>query len=155
MAAGTVLMYDFVAKYLLGGSIDLNTDTVKLALVTSSYTPDQVNHDLWADVSANEITGGGTTGYTTGGYTLLTPVFTAVTKGFKFSSANPSWTAGASTLGTWKYGVLYVSGTVDTYVNPLIGYFEGESGSTVPATTDTNTLTITVPAGGWFDITRP
>lgn len=77
MAAGAVTLYDFVAKYLLGGSIDLNTDTVKLALVTSSYTPDQVNHDLWADVSANEIAA-------TGGYasaTLGTPVFTAVTKG--------------------------------------------------------------------------
>lgn len=156
MAAGNVLLYDFFAKYLLGGSIDLNTDTVKLALVNSSYTPDQVNHDLWADVSTNEITGGGTTGYTTGGYTLLTPVFTAVTKGYKFASANPSWTAGAATLGAWRYGVLYVSGTVDGYLNPLIGYFLGDSApADVPATTDTNTLTITVPAGGWFDLTRP
>lgn len=52
--------------------------------------------------------------------------------------------------------MLYVSGTVDGYVNPLIGYFLGDSApADVPATTDTNTLTITVPAGGWFDITRP
>ena len=152
MAAGSVLLYDFVAKYLLGGSIDLNTDTVKLALVTSSYTPDQVNHDLWADVSANEIAA-------TGGYasaTLGTPVFTAVTKGFNFSSANPAWTASGASIAAWRYGVLYVSGTVDGYVNPLIGYFLGDSTpADVPATTDTNTLTITCPAGGWFDITRP
>lgn len=154
MAAGSVLLYDFVAKYLLGGSIDLNTDTVKLALVNSSYTPDQVNHDLWADVSTNEISG--TNGYTTGGYTLLTPAFTAVTKGFKFSSANPTWTASGGSIAAWRYGVLYVSGTVDGYVNPVIGYFLGDSTpADVPATTDTNTLTITVPAGGWFDITRP
>lgn len=154
MAAGSVLLYDYFAKYLLGGSIDLNTDTIKLALVSSSYTPDQVNHDLWADVSANEISG--VNGYTTGGATLGTPVFTAVTKGYKFSSANPAWTASGGSIAAWRYGVLYVLGTVDTYVNPVIGYFLGDSTpADVPATTDTNTLTITVPAGGWFDITRP
>jgi hypothetical protein len=44
---------------------------------------------------------------------------------------------------------------VDGLTNPLIGYFVGDSTpADVPATTDTNTLTLNCPAGGWFDLTH-
>lgn len=153
MAAGTFQFYDQTPKTLGGGDID--SATIKVALVGSGYTPNQTTHTVWADVSAQEITGGGTTGYTAGGQALTSVAWGAVTKGQKLSSANLQWTAGASTLPTWKYAVMYVSGSWNGQTSPLIGYFEGESGSTVPATTDTNTLTISCPAGGWFDNTRP
>ena len=155
MAAGTFQFLDATAKTFMGGG-DLTTATIKAALVTSSWTPNQDTHDEWADASANGITGGGTTGYTAGGYTLLSPVLTEITKGFKFSSAAPTWTAGASTLGAWRYCVFYISGTVEGMTNPIIGYFLGDSTpADVPATTDGNTLTINCPANGWFDLTRP
>ena len=153
MAAGTFQFYDATAKFLLGGA-DFTTNTIKVAIVTASYTPNQDTDDAWADVSANEI-GSTNTGYTTGGYTLLSPAITETTKGFFFDSADPTWTAGSSNLPTHKYYVMYISGTVEAITNPLIGYFEGESGSTVPETTSGNTLTITVPTAGWFDVTRP
>lgn len=44
--------------------VDWASDTIKVALVKSAYTPDQDNHDFWNDVSANEVSG---TGYTAGG----------------------------------------------------------------------------------------
>ena len=50
----------------MDGSIDLDTNTIKVALVTSSYTPDQDNHEDFADVT-NEVEG---TGYTAGGAAL-------------------------------------------------------------------------------------
>jgi len=153
MAAGSVLLYDFYCKYCLGANADLDTNTVKLALVASTYSPTQATDDTWADVSANEISNG--FGYTSDGYTLLSPVLTAITDGFKFSSANPVWTASGGPIPAWRYGVFYVSGTINGVVNPLIGYFLGDATpADVPATTDTNILTITCPANGWFGLTR-
>jgi len=50
--------------------------------------------------------------------------------------------------------VLYVSGSLWSMTNPLIGYFLGDTTpADVPATTVGNSLTINCPANGWFDIT--
>ena len=60
-------LYDIFRDRQIGGdanSIDITAVTVKCALVTSAYTPDQNLHDFWDDVSANEVSG---TGYTAGG----------------------------------------------------------------------------------------
>lgn len=153
MAVGTIQLYDATAKALMGGA-DLTTLTVKIALVGSGYTPNQDTHDEWADASASEIAGG--TGYTAGGYTLLSPVLTEITKGYKFASANPSWTAAGGNIAAWRYAVLYISGTVEGMTNPLIGYFIGDdTPADVPATSTGNTLTINCPASGWFTLTRP
>lgn len=154
MAAGAVTLYDFAAKYLMNSTVDLDAGSVTLALVTSSYTPDQVNDINWANASANEISAAN--GYSAGGIALSSITFTAITKGFKFSSANPVWTATGGSIAAWRYGVLYVNGTVNTVVKPLIGYFLGDSTpADIPATTSGNTLTIACPSGGWFDLTRP
>lgn len=153
MAAGTIQLYDSTAKTLMGGG-DLTTLTVKIALVTSGYSPNQDTNDKWGDVSANEIANGN--GYTTGGYTLLSPVLTEISKGYKFSSANPAWTASVGNIPAWRYAVLYISGTVEGITNPLLGYFVGDATpADVPATSAGNTLTINCPASGWFTLTRP
>ena len=153
MAAGAFQFYDATAKGLLG-EIDLTTSTIKLAVVAATYTPNQDTDDAWGDVSANQISSTNT-GYTADGHTLGTPVLTEITKGYKFSSADVVITAGSSNLPTHKYYVMYASGTIEGVVNPLIGYFEGVSGGTVPETTSGNTLTIAPSTDGWFDLTRP
>ena len=58
----------------MDGSIDLNTDTIKVVLVTSSYTPDQDSHTQYSHIT-NQVSNGN--GYTTGGATLTTPTVTA------------------------------------------------------------------------------
>lgn len=40
------------------------TDTIRVALGASTYTPNTASHQFWSDVSANEVTG---TGYTASG----------------------------------------------------------------------------------------
>ena len=133
---------------------DIVGATVKLALVSSAWTPDATvtGNSLWADMSASEITGG--TGYTTGGAALTSMVATAITSGYKFSSANVSWTASGGSIAAWRYAVIYVSGTLWGKVNPVIGYFLGDTTpADIPATTTGNTLTINTPATGWFDAT--
>ena len=150
MAAGAVTLYSINKDDL--NINDLVGATVNLALVTSSYTPDVTvtGHNEWADVSANEITTAG--GYTTGGQALTSKVATSITGGFKFSSASPTWTATGGSIDAWRYGVIYVVGSLWGLTNPVIGYFVGDSTpANIPATTVGNTLTVTVPSGGWFD----
>ena len=48
------------------GNTDLDTDTLKVALLSSGYTFNY-DHEVFANVSANQITG---TGYAAGGATL-------------------------------------------------------------------------------------
>lgn len=57
----------------MDGSIDLDTDTIKVMLVTSSYTPDQDAHDFRDDVS-DEVSG---TGYSASGVALANKAVTA------------------------------------------------------------------------------
>ncbi|MBN2503153.1 MAG: hypothetical protein JXB38_20415 [Anaerolineales bacterium] len=51
---------------LLDGSVDLDDDTIKVALVTASYTPDKADDEFFEDVT-NEVSG---TGYAAGGKPL-------------------------------------------------------------------------------------
>ena len=134
---------------------DLTGAVVKVALVASTYTPNtdsSTGHSLYSDVSAHSLATG--FGYTAGGQALTTDVATAISGGFKYSSDNPTWTATGGSIPAWRYAVFYVEGTLRGMTNPLIGYFLGDTTpADIPATTDTNTLTIACPAGGWFDIT--
>ena len=110
--AASITAYTHLWKLLLTGGIDLDTDTLKLALVTSSYTP-SLAHDEWADVSANEVATG--SGYTTGGATLANPVVTATTIDFD----DVTWT---SLTKTFRYAVCYKSGSGGGLTNPLLFY---------------------------------
>ena len=66
------IIYNSAKAKILGGLIDFDTDTIKVLLVTSSYTPDQDAHDFLDDIT-NEVTG---TGYTAGGKTISSIVIT-------------------------------------------------------------------------------
>jgi hypothetical protein len=88
----TFTFYSSGKKKLWNGGIDLDSDTIKLALVTSSYTPDSDTHDFWDDVVANEASG---TGYTADGATLASATVAA-------TAAN-SW--GTSRANSTAYAV--------------------------------------------------
>ena len=150
MAAGTFTFYDSASKIFFGGA-DLTDATIIVSLHTNSYVPSAA-HDERADLT-NEISA--TFGYTSYAKTLGSPLLTAITNGFKFSSGNAVWTAAGGAIVAWRYAVFSITGTVESLSNPLIGYFLGDvTPADVPATTDTNTLTLTCPAGGWFDMTH-
>lgn len=110
--AATITAYDHLWKLVTTGAVDLDTDTLKLALVTSSYTPSGA-HDEWADVSANEVSNG--SGYTTGGETIATPVATNTTIDYN----DVTWTA---LTKTFRYAVCYKSGSGGGLTNPLLFY---------------------------------
>lgn len=132
---------------------DLVSTSVKIALLTSNYIPDRtlVGDSIWEDISAEEISAG--SGYTAGGKLLENIAKTALIAGYKFSSDNVIWTATGGTIPTWRYAVMYVSGTLFGVTNPLIGYFLGNADDVdINPTYSGNLLTLVCPPDGWFSV---
>lgn len=103
----------------LNKEVDFDTDTIKVALLSSSYTPDQDAHDYLNDVSTYEVSG---TGYTAGGNTLgsKTATYDSANNVVILDAADTTWSS--STI-TARYAVVYGStGTSST--SPLIGFVD-------------------------------
>ena len=66
------VIYNSFKRDIANGSIDLDTDTIKLMLVTSTYVPNQDTHTKRSDIT-NEVVG---VGYTAGGATLANKTVT-------------------------------------------------------------------------------
>lgn len=112
-------LYNAFKKKLLDGSnINLATDTIKVALCTSSYVPNIDSHANFSDIT-NEVSG---TGYTAGGATLGSQTVTQdnTNDDAAFDAADTTWPS--STI-TARFAVIYKStGTPST--SPLIGYVD-------------------------------
>lgn len=120
------VIYNDFKEQLLKGSFNLHTggDTIKVALVTSSYTPDQDAHDFFDDVT-NEVSG---TGYSAGGNTLASQAVSQDNTDNEavFDASDTNW---ASSTITARGAVVYKStGTAST--SPLICYFDFGSDQT-------------------------
>jgi hypothetical protein len=121
-------VYNSFKRDIANGGIDLDTDTIKVALVTSSYTPDIDAHDNYDDLT-NEVANGG--GYTTGGETLANKTVTADTTNDRgvFDADPVVWSAATITA---RAAVVYKStGTPGT--SKLICYVDFGSNQTSTA----------------------
>jgi hypothetical protein len=123
----SLTLYSQARKYAIDGTIDLLNDTIKLALVTSDYTPN-VGHDVLADVMSSpdpEVVAVASpdNGYHEGGETLTGKTFTVTDSpsAGKFDADDVTW---AALTATFRYGILYAEKTIGSpsIVNPLIGY---------------------------------
>jgi hypothetical protein len=92
-----------------------STSAIKVALVTSSYTPSQ-SHSAYSDVSAYEISGGT---YTLGGLTLTSKTLTTSLNQLRLDAADVSW---ASLPVKPRYAVIYDSTNVTPSLCTLMGY---------------------------------
>jgi hypothetical protein len=110
---------NFLAKSL-NKEIDWDSDTIKVALLSSSYTPNQDTHDYYDDVVANEVTG---TGYTTGGNTLSSKTITydGTNNVIILDAADVTWSS--STI-TARYAVVYNDSGASNAAKALIGYVD-------------------------------
>jgi hypothetical protein len=112
------VIFNSFKKKIMDGSIDLDTDTIKVALVTSSYAPNQDSHDFFDDVT-DEVSG---TGYTAGGATLANKAVTQDNTDNEgvFDADDVTWST--STI-TARGAVIYKStGTAST--SPIICYID-------------------------------
>lgn len=113
-------LYGQFLSQALNKEIDWDTDTIKVALLTNSYTPDQDAHNYLDDVVANEVSG---TGYTAGGNTLAnkTNTYNSGTNVIVLDADDTTWSS--STI-TARYAVVYDATPATNATRPLIGYVD-------------------------------
>jgi len=148
-APSAITLYNSFKEYIGDGTFDMNTNAFVTTLHTSTYTP-ALTHTVSADLT-NECASAN--GYTTGGFTLTTPAYAQTSGTAKWSTANnPSWTgSGAGFVA--RYAIFRANGTLNSRVNPLIGYMLLDSAPADVSFAVGNTVTITQNAAGWFTLT--
>lgn len=131
--------FHFYRSGLSGLASDINwtSDTIKVSLHTSSYTPNQDTHTTMADVT-NEVGASGT--YAAGGATLGTKsIDVATTKVARLIAADVAFTNATITA---RVAVIYKYVDATASNNKLIGYciFGDASPADVVSTAGTFTL---------------
>lgn len=99
--------------------IDFDTDTIKVALITSTLAPVASTHSLWSELSTNEVSG---TNYTANGETLAVTV-NEVTGTVTVDSADPQWLESATGFANARYAILYKDTGVAA-TSPLICFID-------------------------------
>jgi len=111
-------VYNSFKRDSMVGVFNLSADTLKVALVTSSYSPNIDTHAKYSDIT-NEVVGAG---YSTSGQTLAGVTITEDTVNDKaYLDANDvDWTS--STITAAGAVIYKVSGAAAT--SPLVGYVD-------------------------------
>jgi hypothetical protein len=131
------IVYNSALEDMAEGRIDFDTDTFKVMLVTSSYTPDKDAHTKRSDVT-NEVSG---TGYTSGGDTTAVTVTKDTTNDrLDIDFGNVSWSSATITA---RGGVIYKSRGGLASADELVAYLDFTSD--VTSTNGTFTVDVTSP----------
>lgn len=125
-------LYTLGKQGLLRGTFVLDSDTIKLALISSSYTPNLATHQFYSDVNSFLI----------GVPTTMSGI--SVTNGvFNSSSVTFTAVAGGSTV---RYFVIYKdTGVVGT--SPLLVLIDTTTGVSLPFATNGGDITFTPDSG--------
>lgn len=144
MATGVA--FNAYKKKLFGGSIALASDTLKIALLADTWTPNIDTDEFFDDISANELATAH--GYTAGGATVGGKSVTQDDVNDKgvFDITDPTWTADGTGF-TCRYAVLYKS-TGDPATSSLLAYWDF-GGNQNPVSI---AFTLIVNAAGLMDI---
>lgn len=131
------IVYNSALDDLAKGAIDFDTDTFKIMLVTSSYTPNKDTHTKRSDVT-NEVSG---TGYTSGGdATAVTVTKDTANDRLDIDFGNVSWSSATLTA---RGGVIYKSRGGLASADELVAYLDFTSD--VTSTNGTFTVDVTSP----------
>jgi hypothetical protein len=140
---GSITFYNSWKANMLHAA-NLSSDTFKMLLTTSTYSPSASSHSVLADVT-NEVSGNGYARQTLGSVT------SSQTSGtYTFDFADPVFTASGGSIVA-RYWVIY-DDTVSSPSKPLVAYGLIDSTPADVTTTDGNTLTFNVNASGLFTI---
>lgn len=116
----TSKMYLNLVAKAFNKEVDFDSDDIKVMLVTSSYTPNQDDHDYLDDVQAFEATG---TGYTAGGQSLAGKTVT-LDKPNNVVILDANDVTWANSTITARYAVVYDNTGASAAAKPLIGYLD-------------------------------
>lgn len=141
----SISFYNSFREYIADGTIDLDTHTFKVMLVSSSYTF-SASHTVKADIT-NELSTAN--GYTAGGATLGSVTWGHSGGTATFDAADTVWTASGGSI-TARRAVIYD----DTASNDeLVASVLLDTTPADVTATDGNTLTLQWNASGIFTIT--
>jgi hypothetical protein len=140
MATMTMLWFDHAMSAAFNKEIDILDDSIKLAFLDSTLSPDQAVDDYWDDVVANEVTG-----------TNLPAYGTAIANdGISFPGSHV-WkydgddiSIGSVTASDLKYGILMDATPGTDASKPLLAMGTIDS----PVSPAAGTLSVTWAAGG-------
>lgn len=145
MAAGAWQVYSKFMEYQGDGTLDMDTDTFKCALMLTGYTPDTDADALLADIVANESQD---TDYAQ--QTLTAIIWDATNGVLTFDCADISF--GTSVDITAKYAVIF-DDTPTTPADPLVCYSDLDTGGGSVSSTN-GSFQITINATGIFTMTQ-
>lgn len=149
MAAGKWKVYELGKQHLSDGTFDLDSNTFKCALFTSSSNCNTLStNSILADLT-NQVANAN--GYTTGGATLGSVTWTNSSGTMTFTSGTAQWTASGGSI-TARFAVIYASGTLNTLVNPILCVMLLDTTPADVTATAGNTFTITMNASGIFTL---
>jgi hypothetical protein len=144
--AASLTFYQSFREYMSDGTIDLDTDSFKVTLHTSTYSPNAGTHTVYADLT-NELSTA--SGYTNGGVALGSVTWTRSGATVTFDAADTVWTASGGTI-TARYAVIRKDGTANAIVSPLVCYILLDTTPADVSATTGNTLTLQWNASGIF-----
>lgn len=146
--AASLTFYQSFREYVADGTIDLDTDTFKVTLHSSSYTPNAGTHTVYADLT-NELSTA--SGYTNGGDALGSVTWNRSGGTVTFDAADTVWTASGGSI-TARYAVIRKDGTANAIVSPLICYILLDTTPADVTATTGNTLTLQWNGSGIFTL---
>ena len=146
--AASITFYQTFRKWIGDGTFDMDTDTFKVTLHTSTYTPNAATHTVYADLT-NELSTAN--GYTNGGATIGSVTFTQAGATVAFDAADTAWTASGGSIVA-RYAVIRKSGTANARVDPLVAYILMDTTPADVTTPAGNPLTLVWNASGIFTV---
>lgn len=152
MAADAWVVYDQIVEVMADGTLDFDTDSFRVALVTSSYTP-SASHTAWSSISGNEVANGN--GYSTHG-DGITVTWSQTSGTATFDSDNPSWTASGGSI-TARYAVLVHDANGDNALAGTdipIAYSLLDNTPADVVANDGADLTIQISSNGYFQVAK-
>lgn len=145
MAQGTLVVFEEFRLYIGDGSHDLNSDSFKIALITTIPTAAALTPDL-ADFT--EVTG---TGYTAGGEASAA-TYTEAAGVATFDLADVAWTQNGAGPTNIKAALIYNTTHVGT--NDSIAFIDMTvDGGTTPISLVDGDISIAINASGVFTLT--
>lgn len=152
MAAGSPLFFNDAVEKINDGTIALESDSFRIALISASYTFDATD-TAWSEISTNEIANGG--GYTTHGEAFT---FAVSESGGTVTVDGSNTTWSAMTKSPAPQAAVVVrdadsNGSLATTDIPIF-YVDLESGGTV-SDLSSQDLTVNVHASGLMTFAVP
>jgi hypothetical protein len=142
--AGNFILFNKFKLWCADGTFNLSSDTFKVTLHTSSYSP-LLTNSVYADLT-NELSTAN--GYTNGGLTLTSVTWTEASGVITFTAANAVWAATGAGI-TARTAVIRKSGTANSHVDPLVAYCSETVDQTAPAGSN---FTVQINASGIFTL---